>query len=135
MALATAERLKVPRERFEFQMLYGMGEPIKRALMKMGFPVREYAPIGELLPGMAYLVRRLLENASNEGFLQRAFLGNVPPEDLLAEPESYVEAPRDRESEGLLPFSNEPVADFTIRETCASFRNALSQAGSRMGGS
>jgi len=116
-ALETAERLKVPRDRYEFQMLYGMAEPIKRALMKMGFPVREYAPIGELLPGMAYLVRRLLENASNEGFLQRAFLGNVPPEELLAEPESYVEAPRDREAEGMKPFSNEPVADFTIRGT------------------
>ena len=135
MALATAERLKVPRERYEFQMLYGMGEPIKRALMKMGFPVREYAPIGELLSGMAYLVRRLLENASNEGFLQRAFLGNVPPGDLLAEPECYVEAPRAREAEGLPPFSNEPVADFTIRETRAAFRNALAQVGNRMGGS
>jgi RHH-type proline utilization regulon transcriptional repressor/proline dehydrogenase/delta 1-pyrroline-5-carboxylate dehydrogenase len=132
-ALATAERLKVPRDRYEFQMLYGMAEPIKRALMKMGFPVREYAPIGELLPGMAYLVRRLLENASNEGFLQRAFLGNVPPEELLAEPESYVEAPRDREAEGMKPFSNEPVADFTIRGTRTAFRNALTEAGKRMG--
>ena len=131
-ALATAERLKVPRERYEFQMLYGMGEPIKRALLKMGFRVREYAPIGELLPGMAYLVRRLLENASNEGFLQRAFLGHVPPEDLLAEPESYVEAPRDREAEGLKPFSNEPVADFTVRESRTAFRNALTEAGNRM---
>jgi RHH-type transcriptional regulator, proline utilization regulon repressor / proline dehydrogenase / delta 1-pyrroline-5-carboxylate dehydrogenase len=131
-AIATAERLKVPRERYEFQMLYGMGEPIKRALMKMGFPVREYAPIGELLPGMAYLVRRLLENASNEGFLQRAFLGRVPPEDLLAEPETYVEAPHDKEAEGWRPFSNEPVADFAIRGTRTAFRHALTETGNRM---
>jgi RHH-type proline utilization regulon transcriptional repressor/proline dehydrogenase/delta 1-pyrroline-5-carboxylate dehydrogenase len=130
-ALATAERLKVPRERYEFQMLYGMGEPIKRALMKMGFPVREYAPIGELLPGMAYLVRRLLENASNEGFLQRAFLRRVPPEDLLAEPERYREGPRDGEAEGSKPFSNEPAADFTIRETRTAFRDAIAEAGNR----
>ncbi len=131
-ALATAERLKVPRERYEFQMLYGMGEPIKRALMKMGFPVREYVPIGELLPGMAYLVRRLLENASNEGFLQRAFFGHVPPADLLAEPESRVETRRVGDAEGWKPFSNEPVADFTARETRTEFRNALTEAGKRM---
>ncbi|MBP2675542.1 MAG: delta-pyrroline-5-carboxylate dehydrogenase [Deltaproteobacteria bacterium] len=131
-AIATAERLKVPRERYEFQMLYGMGEPIKRALMKMGFPVREYAPIGELLPGMAYLVRRLLENASNEGFLQRAFLGRVPPADLLGEPETYVEVPHDKEAEGWRPYSNEPVADFTIRETRTAFRHALTETGNRM---
>ena len=131
-ALATAERLKVPRERYEFQMLYGMGEPIKRALMKMGFRVREYAPIGEILPGMAYLVRRLLENASNEGFLQRAFLVRVPPEDLLAEPENPVEAPRDGEADGWKPFSNEPVADFTIPEIRGAFRDGLVEVGNRM---
>lgn len=131
-ALATAETLKVPRERYEFQMLYGMGEPVKRALLSMGFPVREYAPIGELLPGMAYLVRRLLENASNEGFLQRAFLRHVPPEDLLAEPEGYGEGPRDGEAEGLKAFSNEPVADFTLRESRSGFRDALAEVGNRM---
>jgi RHH-type proline utilization regulon transcriptional repressor/proline dehydrogenase/delta 1-pyrroline-5-carboxylate dehydrogenase len=132
-ALVTAESLNVPRERYEFQMLYGMGEPIKRALKDMGFTVREYVPIGELLPGMAYLVRRLLENASNEGFLQKAFLSQVSPEALLAEPESHVEAPRNKEAEGIAPFSNEPVADFTISETRTAFRNALAEVGNRAG--
>jgi RHH-type proline utilization regulon transcriptional repressor/proline dehydrogenase/delta 1-pyrroline-5-carboxylate dehydrogenase len=131
-ALATAESLKVPRDRYEFQMLYGMGEPIKRALKEMGFTVREYAPIGELLPGMAYLVRRLLENSSNEGFLQKAFLRHLPPEDLLAEPESYVEQPDKNEAEGIAPFSNEPAADFTIGETRTAFRSALADFGNRM---
>ena len=32
-----------------------------------------YAPVGELVPGMAYLVRRLLENTSNESFLAPPF--------------------------------------------------------------
>jgi proline dehydrogenase len=31
--------------------------------------VRVYTPIGDLVAGMAYLVRRLLENSSNAGFL------------------------------------------------------------------
>ncbi len=134
--LATAERLQVPRDRYEFQMLYGMGEPIKRALKRMGFTVREYAPIGELLPGMAYLVRRLLENASNEGFLQKAFLANASPEALLAEPESDVDAPRKQEAEkveGIAPFSNEPPADFTIPETRSAFRSAVKEVGNRTG--
>lgn len=132
-ALATAECLKVPRDRYEFQMLYGMGEPVKRALKEMGFTVREYTPIGELLPGMAYLVRRLLENSSNEGFLQKAFLRHVPPEALLAEPESYVEATGKRKPGGIAPFSNEPTADFTIGETRESFRNALTEVGNKIG--
>ncbi len=131
--LVAAEDLKVPRERYEFQMLYGMAEPIKSALKSMGFAVREYAPIGELLPGMAYLVRRLLENASNEGFLQKAFYGRYSPEALLAEPETRVEAKAAPKPKGDPPFSNEPVADFTMEETRDSFRGALAHVGSRMG--
>ena len=34
-----------------------------------GFRVRTYCPVGDLVAGMAYLVRRLLENTSNESFL------------------------------------------------------------------
>ena len=54
-----------------FSSSTGWPDPIKRALVEMGYRVREYCPVGELLPGMAYLVRRLLENTSNEGFLAR----------------------------------------------------------------
>ncbi|HEY1079395.1 MAG TPA: proline dehydrogenase family protein, partial [Bdellovibrio sp.] len=61
-----AEKLNIPKEALEFQMLYGMAEPIKKTLVDMGYRMREYAPVGELIPGMAYLVRRLLENSSNE---------------------------------------------------------------------
>ena len=54
-----------------------MAGPIKRALVEMGYRVREYCPVGELLPGMSYLVRRLLENTSNEGFLKAKFSDNA----------------------------------------------------------
>ena len=70
-ALVAAERHGVAADTFEFQMLFGMAGPVEAALRRMGFVVRDYAPIGELIPGMAYLVRRLLENTSNEGFLRR----------------------------------------------------------------
>src|SRR5690606_18751998 len=56
--------------RFELQMLYGMAEPIAKAFRDEGYLVRLYVPIGNLIVGMGYLVRRLLENTSNESFLR-----------------------------------------------------------------
>src|SRR5436189_4606306 len=85
-AQALAEQLGIDRSRFEFQLLYGMAGPVKRALVETGYRVREYSPVGELLPGMSYLVRRLLENTSHEGFLRAKFSDNVPAEDLLRDP-------------------------------------------------
>jgi RHH-type proline utilization regulon transcriptional repressor/proline dehydrogenase/delta 1-pyrroline-5-carboxylate dehydrogenase len=81
-----AERLGLPPSAYEFQMLYGMAEPIKHALVAMGYRVRDYCPIGEVLPGMSYLVRRLLENTSNEGFLRATFTEHQSIEDLLRDP-------------------------------------------------
>jgi RHH-type proline utilization regulon transcriptional repressor/proline dehydrogenase/delta 1-pyrroline-5-carboxylate dehydrogenase len=92
-AQAYAERLGIDKSRFEFQLLYGMAGPIKRALVEMGYRVREYCPVGELLPGMSYLVRRLLENTSNEGFLKAKFSDKAGPEQLLRDPRSLVRRP------------------------------------------
>jgi RHH-type proline utilization regulon transcriptional repressor/proline dehydrogenase/delta 1-pyrroline-5-carboxylate dehydrogenase len=89
-AQAVAEELGIDRSRFEFQLLYGMAGPIKRALVEMGYRVREYCPVGELLPGMSYLVRRLLENTSNEGFLRAKFSENVSATELLRDPNEIV---------------------------------------------
>lgn len=54
---------------FEFQTLYGLGDPVRRALVKSGLPVRVYVPFGDLTSGMAYFARRVLENTANEGFM------------------------------------------------------------------
>jgi RHH-type proline utilization regulon transcriptional repressor/proline dehydrogenase/delta 1-pyrroline-5-carboxylate dehydrogenase len=89
-AQALAEELGIDRSRFEFQLLYGMAGPIKRALVDMGYRVREYSPVGELLPGMSYLVRRLLENTSNEGFLRAKFSEHVSAVQLLRDPRELV---------------------------------------------
>src|SRR5438105_10803042 len=89
-AQALAEQLGIDRSRFEFQLLYGMAGPIKRALVEMGYRVREYCPVGELLPGMSYLVRRLLENTSNEGFLRAKFAENVSEIELLRDPTELI---------------------------------------------
>lgn len=84
-AIAVAQSLKVPSRCFEMQVLYGMGDKLAKALVDQGYRVRVYCPYGELLPGMAYLIRRLLENTANSSFL-RQNLENRPVEELLAPP-------------------------------------------------
>src|SRR5437763_4389157 len=93
-AQAFADELGLDPSRFEFQLLYGMAGPIKRALVEMGYRVREYCPVGELLPGMSYLVRRLLENISNEGFLRAKFSENATAEELLRDPREILRRSR-----------------------------------------
>jgi proline dehydrogenase len=69
----------------ELQVLRGLGDELQEALAARGFRVRTYCPVGDLVAGMAYLVRRLLENTSNESFLHEQARG-VPLETLLAAP-------------------------------------------------
>jgi RHH-type proline utilization regulon transcriptional repressor/proline dehydrogenase/delta 1-pyrroline-5-carboxylate dehydrogenase len=45
-----------------------------------------YVPLGDLVPGMGYLVRRLLENTSNESFLRHTFFDAEEVSTLLKEP-------------------------------------------------
>ena len=85
-ALATSRALDLPERAVEFQMLYGMGDAIKATLIQLGQRVRVYAPFGELLPGMGYLVRRLLENTSNDSFLRQSFVENTAIDALLRSP-------------------------------------------------
>ena len=53
----------------EFQVLRGLGDDTQAALAATGRRVRCYCPVGDLVAGMAYLVRRLLENTANDSFL------------------------------------------------------------------
>jgi RHH-type proline utilization regulon transcriptional repressor/proline dehydrogenase/delta 1-pyrroline-5-carboxylate dehydrogenase len=53
----------------EYQVLRGLGDDIGEALVREGLRSRMYCPVGDLVAGMAYLVRRLLENTSNDCFL------------------------------------------------------------------
>ncbi len=85
-ALAGLERRGLPKNAIELQMLHGMADQLKYAAAEMGLRVREYVPVGEMIPGMAYLVRRLLENTSNESWLKAGFMDNADPKVLLASP-------------------------------------------------
>lgn len=88
-AAAVADHLAVGAERFEWQMLYGMGEPMKRAAVRLGRRVRVYTPYGPLMPGIAYFVRRLLENTANESFLRQMHDDDAERR-LLREPGSLL---------------------------------------------
>jgi RHH-type proline utilization regulon transcriptional repressor/proline dehydrogenase/delta 1-pyrroline-5-carboxylate dehydrogenase len=84
--IALAKHLKVPQSAWEIQMLYGMADNQAQLLAEQGFRVRIYTPFGETLPGMAYLVRRLLENTSNDSFLRHTYDRSLQLEKLLGKP-------------------------------------------------
>src|SRR5262252_537745 len=148
-AQAVADELGIDRSRFEFQLLYGMAGPIKRALVEMGYRVREYCPIGELLPGMAYLVRRLLENTSNEGFLRAKFSENVPAAELLRDPREVLHRNRNGVSrisnstknmtknppkmQPGAPYENAPLTNFALPENQEKMRTALREQRKQFG--
>ena len=160
-AQAVADELGIDRSRFEFQLLYGMAGPIKRALVEMGNRVREYCPIGELLPGMAYLVRRLLENTSNEGFLRAKFAENVPAKELLRDPRELIKpavagtglsaeasakagdpgglSESNRKNDASLnatvghSFRNAPLVSFIYKDSQDKMQSALREARKRLG--
>lgn len=115
-ALVLAQELHVPENAYEIQMLHGMAEPERTTLRALGHRVRVYAPVGELLPGMAYLVRRLLENTSNNGFLRLSHHEGVDVQTLLARPQAQPQTVPEQPStpEALTtPFVNCPHLDFT----------------------
>ncbi len=130
-AIAVADSLELPKNAYEFQMIYGMAEPVRRALVDLGYRVRVYTPVGELIPGMAYLIRRLLENASNESFLRQSFAEGKSLDELLSAPvprrHSRLPEPH---TEG---FSNEPHIDFSKASARHAMAEALEQARERLG--
>ena len=145
-----ADELGIDRSRFEFQLLYGMAGPIKRALVELGYRAREYCPLGELLPGMAYLVRRLLENTSNEGFLRAKFAENVSAAELLRNPDELIKKDgaarsvacvqdRQRKNDASLDtasgdiYENSPLVNFVCKESQDKMRSALREVRSRFG--
>jgi RHH-type transcriptional regulator, proline utilization regulon repressor / proline dehydrogenase / delta 1-pyrroline-5-carboxylate dehydrogenase len=123
-ALAHAERFGASPAEIEFQMLFGMAASVQAALVNMNRRVRIYAPIGELLPGMAYLVRRLLENTSNESFLRAGFIEHVPEEQLLMNPSLRTRPPLDS-SRPAPAFTNEPPSDFSRQDVQKAMSRAI----------
>lgn len=122
--LAHEAALGLPPRTLELQMLTGMGEPLRRALTKMQQRVRVYSPFGDMMTGMAYLIRRLIENTANESFLRQSFGGGMPTDELLRKPGPSQNAARspaprpflqDPEGESTMePFHSEPEINFAL---------------------
>lgn len=123
-----AEKLNIPKEALEFQMLYGMAEPIKKTLVDMGYRLREYAPVGELIPGMAYLVRRLLENTSNESWLRGKFADGKTMAELLKDPAQGLTPTSPMPPKKAGKFYNEPLLDFAVKADREKMIQALAEA-------
>jgi RHH-type transcriptional regulator, proline utilization regulon repressor / proline dehydrogenase / delta 1-pyrroline-5-carboxylate dehydrogenase len=132
-AVSVAESLQLPKEAYEFQMLYGMAEPIRQTLRKMNYRINLYAPVGELLPGMAYLVRRLLENTSNESFLRKSFAEKTPFEELIKPPGPLKKSATEADSVSGQAFQNEPPADFSKEMNREKMKKALDKVKKEMG--
>ncbi len=59
----------IARDRFEFQMLYGIRRDLQRRLVKKGYRLRLYVPFGEAW--YPYFMRRLAERPANVLFIAR----------------------------------------------------------------
>ena len=97
----------------EVQVLRGLGDDLAHALARRQVPVRAYCPVGDLVAGMAYLVRRLLENTANESFLHEQARGV---------------GGRGAAGGAVKPFANEP--ELELRR--ASNRHVLTEALARL---
>ena len=138
-----ARELDVPDQRFEFQVLYGMAEPVRKGILKVAGRIRLYCPYGNMVPGMGYLVRRLLENTANESFLRQSFAEGAEIDKLLEDPtvtaarERAARAVRQKPSEtrpgGLKPFSNEAMVDFTRADHRAEFPKQIAEVRKQLG--
>lgn len=126
----TAAKFGATDDDLEFQVLYGMGEPVQNAMKKAGLHVRVYCPAGEMLPGMSYLVRRLLENTANDSFLRQAFSLRRSRAELMTNPVEalkQIPAAARRPSAGSAtpPYEIEPVFDWSRAEHRDRFAEAL----------
>ena len=132
----TAKEACATGEQIEFQVLYGMGQPVRNALRKAGLHVRVYCPVGEMLQGMSYLVRRLLENTANQSFLRQAFSEGLSKSELLRNPDEKLKKPSPlpfivresgeaSEDSSAGPFRIEPLFDWSRTEHRLRFAAAL----------
>ncbi len=130
-AAALAEAAGLPPDRLEYQTLHRTAEGISRGLVEQGWTSRDYVPVGELLPGMAYLVRRVLENAAQAGFLMQHRRG-VPADQVLAPP-TVDEAPPARVRPLPGAFQRAPKAPWYVRSFREGFEHALRETRSQWG--
>jgi RHH-type transcriptional regulator, proline utilization regulon repressor / proline dehydrogenase / delta 1-pyrroline-5-carboxylate dehydrogenase len=133
-AITYARNRGIPDAGYEIQMLYGMAEPMHAAIKRLGMRLRVYAPVGELVPGMAYLVRRLLENTSNESFVRHRFAEGRALDELIRPPRvdeipppTATEPRPPTDVDDPSPYEPEPVSEWRRSDARAAFATAVRQ--------
>jgi RHH-type transcriptional regulator, proline utilization regulon repressor / proline dehydrogenase / delta 1-pyrroline-5-carboxylate dehydrogenase len=142
-AVTYARSRGIPDTGYEIQMLYGMAEPMHAAIRRLGLRLRVYAPVGELVPGMAYLVRRLLENTSNESFVRHRFAEGRDLDSLLAAPDvdslplaaSVAAPPPPTDADAPTPYEPEPVSEWRRLAARAALTAAVERVDASLGAS
>jgi RHH-type proline utilization regulon transcriptional repressor/proline dehydrogenase/delta 1-pyrroline-5-carboxylate dehydrogenase len=132
LAMVLAEEQGLRKDQFEFQMLYGMASTFEDVLPEAGYRLRVYVPFGEILPGMAYLVRRLLENSSSQSFQRLRFTRHLSPGQLLASPHGPSEEAKTAPATPQA-FMNEPPRRFTDPTERRDFQVAIAGARRQLG--
>ncbi len=117
-----------------------MADALQSAVVKYGRRVRIYTPVGELIPGMAYLVRRLLENTSNESFIHKQKDHVEPIEQLLSPPIAMTGNGAHARTDPLLPspqsvheFHNQPHTNFSLESSRLNMSQAIDQVRAQFG--
>jgi proline dehydrogenase len=67
-----AQKNNISKEKFEFQLLYGIRRELQHKLVKEGYRVRIYIPFGK--QWYPYFMRRLAERPANLFFFLKNFL-------------------------------------------------------------
>lgn len=75
-SVALLEKHRVPKDRYEFQMLLGVDEELRQILLAQGHRLRIYVPYGR--DWYPYSIRRLRENPEVALHVARAFFGLSP---------------------------------------------------------
>lgn len=125
-AIAAAQANGMTPQDWEIQMLYGMADPLARAVAALGVRLRIYVPTGDLVTGIAYLIRRLLENTADTSILRQTYAGVPDLAALLAKPVTRPDTPDC--SPPVPTFANTPLTDFSRERARATFGLALDRA-------
>jgi RHH-type proline utilization regulon transcriptional repressor/proline dehydrogenase/delta 1-pyrroline-5-carboxylate dehydrogenase len=126
-AIVLAEQTQRTKGSYEFQMLHGMSDQLEQLVIERNLKLRLYMPFGEMLPGIAYLVRRLLENSSDQSILPT--LGEADVDKILAPP--VID--EDRLPEIRVGFINHPLHRFTQQAEREKFSSAIADVEQNLG--
>ncbi len=141
-AMATAEQLGLSPHDYEIQMLNGMGDPLKKAIVDLGCCLRVYTPYGDFISGMGYLIRRLLENTANDSFLRQSYnvrdaaslLVNPAISRPTSAPARQSRFQETTEDEAMSEFHNEPIYSFSNEQHRSQYSAALDYVRGELGG-